>query len=246
MRELCSQASIAWARFGIYTIAVVLFTCLLHSWYEQGWPILAVPVFAEIALAGSDWNTRGFARAFIVRFAGLLIGSAAAYFAYVLPFIGDTASFKNDLMNMLAFATLELSVSLVSWGLGRKVLRVDRPVRSTIAFCIYSLLVFGVLSSYNFTAMFLAPLIAEIALIRSEWTHGGFMKATVSRFLGITAGAILNYNIYVLHFVFDGTDPYGEDAALLAFFVPIQTLIAIGAWAMDTSFFPHPAQADRP
>ncbi len=249
----------AMLRLGSYTLAIFGLSSLFHLSYVDSWPLWIVPMLSELFLIGTEWTTARFAKAIGSRFIGIVAGSALAYFLYVLPFVGDDQPYRDDFAQAMIFAALQVPFAAAAWLIDRSVFPLERQLVSIMVLAAYVLIFVGCMAIRTFTlraipeefaaifvlpallSVLVMPFVAEIALIGSEWTRGNTIKAISSRSLGILATNAIYYYVYVLHFVYDGKDPYGEDLLLTMIFVALETPIAVGAWLLNRKLFPAPS-----
>jgi len=108
----------------------------------------------------------------------------------------------------------------------------QRPKRAGLAvvwLAIYSLAVFGLaVLFYRFllNTMWLVPVLAEVILIKGAWTVGPFWKGLIARFAGLTIGNVLAYFLYVIPVIYEGKEPWSEEALWAYITVAVQTAIA--------------------
>jgi len=94
---------------------------------------------------------------------------------------------------------------------------------------VYALLVFGLaVLFYNLllNKMWLVPLLAEMVLIKSTWTTGPFWKGLAARFAGLTVGNVLAYFLYIVPVIYEGKEPWSEEALWAYIIVAVQTAVA--------------------
>lgn len=97
---------------------------------------------------------------------------------------------------------------------------------------VYALLVFGLAALFYkllLNKMWLVPLLAEVVLIKSAWTTGSFWKGLVGRFVGLTIGNTLAYFLYVIPVIYEGKEPWSEEALWAYIIVAVQTAVAAAA-----------------
>jgi hypothetical protein len=97
---------------------------------------------------------------------------------------------------------------------------------------VYALLVFGLAALFYkllLNKMWLVPLLAEVVLIKSTWTTGSFWKGLVGRFVGLTIGNTLAYFLYVIPVIYEGKEPWSEEALWAYIIVAVQTAVAAAA-----------------
>jgi hypothetical protein len=98
-----------------------------------------------------------------------------------------------------------------------------------IWFGIYALAVFGLaVLFYRFllNQMWLVPLLAEIILIKSAWTVGPFWRGLAARFVGLVIGNTLAHFLYVIPVIYEGKEPWSEEAVWAYVIVAAQTSVA--------------------
>jgi hypothetical protein len=94
---------------------------------------------------------------------------------------------------------------------------------------VYTLLVLGLaVLFYRFllNKMWLVPVLAEIALIKSPWTTSSYWKGLVARFAGIANGNTLAHFLYVIPVIYEGKETWSEEALWAYVIVGAQTAVA--------------------
>lgn len=100
---------------------------------------------------------------------------------------------------------------------------------SLVWLAIYTLLVFGLavlFYGWLLNKMWLVPVLAEIVLIKSAWTTGPFWKGLAARFAGLTIGNVLAYFLYIIPVIYEGKEPWSEEALWAYIIVAVQTAAA--------------------
>lgn len=111
---------------------------------------------------------------------------------------------------------------------------------SLVWLAIYTLLVFGLavlFYGWLLNKMWLVPVLAEIVLIKSAWTTGPFWKGLAARFAGLTIGNVLAYFFYIIPVIYEGKEPWSEEALWAYIIVAVQTAVAAVALLASRRLF---------
>jgi H+/Cl- antiporter ClcA len=84
----------------------------------------------------------------------------------------------------------------------------------------------ALLYKHLFTTMLLVPLVAESVLIKSPWTTSAYWKGVVARFAGLAIANALTYFLYVIPVIYEGKEPWSEEALWAYVVVGVQTVVA--------------------
>jgi hypothetical protein len=104
-----------------------------------------------------------------------------------------------------------------------------KPRRALLWCAVYTLLVFGLAVLFYrllLNKMWVVPVFAEIVLIKSVWTTTSFWKGLVVRFAGLTIGNALAHFFYVIPVIYEGMQPWSEEALWAYIIVAVQTVVA--------------------
>ena len=104
-----------------------------------------------------------------------------------------------------------------------------KPRRALVRCAVYTLLVFGLAVLFYrllVNKMWLVPMLAEIVLIKSVWTTSSFWTGLAVRFAGLTIGNALAHFIYVIPVIYEGKQPWSEEALWAYIIVAVQTVVA--------------------
>jgi xanthine/uracil permease len=84
----------------------------------------------------------------------------------------------------------------------------------------------ALLYKFLFATMLLVPLVAETVLVKSLWTTSSYWKGIVARFTGLVIANVLTYFLYVIPVIYEGKEPWSEEALWAYVVVGVQTVVA--------------------
>jgi hypothetical protein len=112
---------------------------------------------------------------------------------------------------------------------------VSRIVRAALGLCAYALAVFGlsvVCHRFHLDEVIVVPLVAELLLIKSNWTNCSFWKGLAGRLAGLALGNSLAYHLYLVPLIYRGAEPWPEEATWGYLCCALQTLVAAVAFSI--------------
>lgn len=110
--------------------------------------------------------------------------------------------------------------------------RPKRLVSAVVTLGGYIIAAFGLrifLYCFHLNVMLLVPLMAELVLIKSVWTTMAFWKGVIARCIGLTFVEALTYYLYLIPVVYQGKEPWSEEALVAYVNVTVQTAVAAAA-----------------
>lgn len=84
----------------------------------------------------------------------------------------------------------------------------------------------ALLYKFLFATMLLVPLVAETVLVKSLWTTSSYWKGIIARFAGLVIANVFIYFLYVIPVIYEGKEPWSEEALWAYVVVGVQTVVA--------------------